>query len=652
MRRVFSIRDPASGAGSDASAGGPVRHHGHRRPRLPVWLLAIVVCGVAVWGAGADLPHSAPTSPTSDAGVEKESHPEVVPPPPPNPSSSARPPSSSVQRPPQGPEVHLPIQQGIDAGKIDLSGQGNRISLMVREASIGTVLQMIAERHGLNIVTGENVQGTVSMTLTDVALEDALDAILRVNGYTWVRDKGMILVTRIDKQSVVPPMLQGRQLRVFSLNYLGASDAHQVVQSLLSPVGQSMMVAADPKDKSRTRDQLVVEDLPEYLARVEAYLAQSDRPPLQVLIEASVLQVELSDDCRYGVELQRLATTVCDTQLTFRSAGGANAASSPAYFLGIDGADLGMLIEALKATNDTKTLASPKVLVVNGQESRIQVGGSFGYLTTTTTQTATVQNVNFMEVGVLLSVTPKITEDGRILMTVRPEVSDGAINETTGLPDKKTTEVETTLLLADGQGMVIGGLIQERDIESQTKVPWLGDLWLIGLLFQRRSVERERSEIIVTLTPHLVPLGPDMACREQAQYCRATSHLVGPQLERIDRRPLEPELPDALHAPCWFDHHQGHHGTDIPCEPPPPQVEPAPPSDRGSGVVPDERNGSRAPGHAAPTEPTMQSAVFSALPPQDHRDLLVPFPPTPTRFPPMRFPPTATGQSAARTSGD
>src|SRR5690606_7175650 len=113
---------------------------------------------------------------------------------------------------------------------------------------------------------------------------------------------------------------------------------------------------------------------------------------------------------------------------------------SSSGFLRIEGSHLNALIEAVKSTTDAKTLASPKVAVLNGQQAKIQIGGKLGYLVTTTTQTSTMQNVNFLETGVILSVTPVITDDNQILMHVRPEVSSGRINSDTGLPDSETTE--------------------------------------------------------------------------------------------------------------------------------------------------------------------------------------------------------------------
>jgi type II secretory pathway component GspD/PulD (secretin) len=453
------------------------------------------------------------------------------------------------QEEPKSVEVSIPLANGVGTGKIEMALNNDRISLVVRDAPISTVLGVLAQQHGLNIVTAEDVNGVISVTLHDVSLDSGLNAILRTNGYAWTRQDNIIVVTSITAKTNAPPTAQGREMRVFRLNYLSATDADMVIKQLLSPVGKSIVTTVDKEDQRRTREQLVVEDLPEYLCRVEEYLSHADQPPRQVLIEAHILQVALKDDTRHGVNIQQLLARVDNTDVTFKSAGLANANASPAFFLGIDGTDLDVLVELIKQTTDSKTLASPKVMVVNGQEAHMQTGAKLGYNTTTTTQTSTLQQVQFLDVGVILRVTPTITDDGQILMKVRPEVSDGLINAQTNLPESKTTEVETTVMLRDGRGMVIGGLIKEEDTENQAKLPIIGDMKYIGRLFQRRTYVRSRNEIIVVLVPRLVPLNSPASEREDIEIARATTPLTGPHLERVDRRPVEPELPDAIRNP-------------------------------------------------------------------------------------------------------
>jgi hypothetical protein len=117
------------------------------------------------------------------------------------------------------------------------------------------------------------------------------------------------------------------------------------------------------------------------------------------------------------------------------------------------------------------------------------------------------------------------------------------------LPEEETTEVETTLMLPNGHGMVIGGLIQEDDVETQQKVPLLGDLWIVGRLFQRRELNRTRDEVIIALIPHVVPYGAARHAKECADFQRSTTPLTYGPLNQVPR-PFEPRFPDAAqHSP-------------------------------------------------------------------------------------------------------
>ena len=440
--------------------------------------------------------------------------------------------------------VEVPFRETVLPHRAIVHAEGGLVDLVVRDASLGAVLNALADEMNLNIVAAGAVAGQVSITLNRVPLDDALDAILNVNGYRWVKEKDIIMVSSIAGGTELSPRVQGREVRVFRLNYVSAEDIDTTVQGLLSPIGHSFVTVVSA-DKLRTREELVVEDVPEYLARVEEYIAQSDRPPMQVLIEAHVLRVVLRDDDQHGVDLTLLAR-LASANVTLSSNGIASSTASPAFLLNVDSTDLQALVEMIKTTTDAKTLASPKVMAVNGQEARLQIGERLGYLTTTTTQTSTLQDVQFMDLGVVLTVTPVIGRDGQILMKVKPEISSGRINPATGVPDAETTDVETTVLLPNGQGMVIGGLIQEENSDQQSKIPYVGDIPVFGRLFQRRVKVKERSEIIITLLPRIVPYCDPLAqVAHSEEVHRSSAPLTYGPLYEVDRRRLEPSLPTA-----------------------------------------------------------------------------------------------------------
>jgi type II secretory pathway component GspD/PulD (secretin) len=440
----------------------------------------------------------------------------------------------------------IPLRQSEDG--LVIQAEDGYISLAARGAEVVDVLTALAELQGLNLITQETVTGTLNTTLNRVPIQDALDVILEMTGHTWTRNKNIILVTSIAEASTLSPETQGRQVKVFELDYVAADDVSAVVTTMLSPVGTVSVVSSSGDDNRRTQELLVVEDLPRYLASIDNYVRQHDIPPRQVMIEAYILQVELSDDMKHGVNFDHMfGMTNSLFQLEGRNF--ASATGTQGFFVNMTGAHLGGLVEMLETAVDAKTLASPKVRVLNGQTARLQVGEQLGFRVTTVTETAATESVQFLDVGVVLEVTPRIAADGTVVMRVRPEVSSGEVNPNTGLPEEETTELETDVMFQNNQAFIIGGLIQETNNDSQAKVPWLGDWHHFGRLFQRREATKRRSEIIIALLPRVMPFDHMANQQYQVETERTQTPLLYGALEEFPR-PWEPQLPDAGDNPA------------------------------------------------------------------------------------------------------
>jgi hypothetical protein len=154
---------------------------------------------------------------------------------------------------------------------------------------------------------------------------------------------------------------------------------------------------------------------------------------------------------------------------------------------------------------------------------------------------------------------PRITRDGRVLLHVKPEVSKGEVNPETGLPEEESTELETDVMLEDGQGMIIGGLIKESDSVTQSKIPYLGDVKGVGWLFRRSEITKSRVEIIVALVPRIQPYDAEWQAFEQGELVKVGVPLFHGPLKRTDR-PWDPILPDGkrVYKPLIPKKHHGH----------------------------------------------------------------------------------------------
>ena len=428
---------------------------------------------------------------------------------------------------------------------------------MVRDAPLRQVIALVAETQKLNIVFASPAVVPVTASFDRVPWQQVMESLLSISGHTWTMNKGIIYVTSIETADFVSPQAGGRVVEVFELDFAAAVDVDQTVQGLLSPAGKSWLVETSSADNRRTREVVAVLDYPANVARIGDYILQMDQAPRQVLIEANILQVTLNDDCSNGINFDQL-TSFYNNQVGFgflsaglKSPVGAvdTTSTNSTSFISVNGTALNGFVQILQSTLDAKSLASPRILSVSGQESSIQIGDQLGYsqVTTNVNQT-TQQNIQFLQTGVILHVIPRITRDGRVMMRVKPEVSKGQVNPETQTPSKQTANVESSILLSDGQGMVIGGLIQEEDQNIQSKLPWFGDLPYVGILFQKREVIKTRKEIIVTLIPHIQPYSAIGSARESEEFVRTQVRLFSGPLNRVPR-PYEAQLYDTFLNP-------------------------------------------------------------------------------------------------------
>ncbi len=420
--------------------------------------------------------------------------------------------------------ITMPVQQ--PSSDVRVKANRDRVTIFARDVDVRLVLAQLSEEAGVNIVIGPGVAASVNISLTGVTLQQALDAILKINGLVWTELDGIVYVTQPSSAGegggqMLGRGLRGQRLEVFELNFVSGEEVLAIVKTLLSPSGTANVHTVDLSSTRQTRERIVVEDFEDRLDVIREYLATVDNTPMQVLIEAHVLQVTLDNDQRHGVNLLGLAR-LSGARVEVRSQGFADGSASPGFMMGVDGNDLDGMVEMLCASSYVRTLAAPKVMVVNGQQARIQIGSKFGYFETTTTQTGTFQNVNFLDIGVVLQVTPTITDNGQVMLAVEPKVSGGRVNPETGLPEEDTTEALTTVVLPDGKGMIIGGLIKEEDDSKKSWVPWIGEKPFIGKLFSRTNDDRQRTEVIIALTPHIVPYSVCVNQRESQAYRRAT----------------------------------------------------------------------------------------------------------------------------------
>lgn len=377
----------------------------------------------------------------------------------------------------------------------------DRVNLIATETSLSSLLRMIAEHHQLNLVIAPGVDAPVTVSIRNAHLDEVLDAIVHIAGFHWHRDGNLLYVTSATATS--DPRLQGRVVEVYPLDYVRAVDVQTAISGMLSPLGNVVINESDAGDQQKTRELLIIDDTLDVHQRISEIIARLNRPPKQVLVEAHVLQVKLGDNNRHGINLNSIAR-LGNSRIRLGGVNPTPFESGPGMVMQLEGNDLNGLIQCIQENTNSRTLASPKVSIVNQQEAKIQIGRRLPYTEITNTDNGNnIQNVRFLEIGIILTVTPVITDDGNILMTVLPKVSDGFINDNQQ-PEEDVTEVSTTVLMPDGGGLIIGGLIEEKQIHTLNVVPGLHRIPVLGRLFVKEESEVDRNELIIALVTHVV----------------------------------------------------------------------------------------------------------------------------------------------------
>jgi len=458
----------------------------------------------------------------------------------------APPPDSA---PPSGAEAGAgESSAGSEQGGIKVS-EHLTVDMFVQDEDLATVLQMLSIQSQRNIIASSDVSATVSANLYGVTFYEALDAILSVNGYGY-KEKGNFIYV-YPAATIAEMEKENRQLvsRVVQLNYLNANDAAEFVTPLLSSEGQiktngDVGAYALPEDTPTGDEQfalsatLVIYDYAENVDEIQKLLEQLDTRPQQVLVEATVLQTQLTEANAFGIDFAVLADVDFDDffgiggplSVANNLISGENVAATPddGRSTGIVGSpgdtsgpatfkaavihdDVSVFLRALDEVTDFTVLSKPKILALNRQPARVLVGRKLGYLNTTSTETSTTQSVEFLDTGTQLNFRPFIAKDGMIRLELKPRVSEGVIRTATDatgaavtIPDEITQELTTNVIVRDGSTVVLGGLFKESTNLKRSQVPVLGDIPLIGTAFRGHEDSIDRSEIIFMIKPTIV----------------------------------------------------------------------------------------------------------------------------------------------------
>jgi type IV pilus assembly protein PilQ len=402
------------------------------------------------------------------------------------------------------------------------------------DADIREVLDMMAAKAGINIIYGDDVSGTLTISLSKVPFDEAFQTILNVKGLAAQQAGENILRIASPAAFMAEQKKAIQQTQVFFLNYTTASSVKAQVDAVAAAEGRSKATS----EADDTNNALIVTDTPMGLEATARLIHSLDRMPKQVLIEAKLVEVTLNDSMDYGINWSGFsnssngtyigaqnnavaATTALGGKYTVNTPlgaalGGAGVSLAPtdvygAFRLGKVGANymLDATIAAAVHKGKAKVLSDPKVATLNNKTANIMITDQTHYdqqtVTITNGQPVTSNQYINVNTGITLQVTPTITSDGRISMHVLPSVVQlSGTPDGVSPPPTATRSTDTNVIVKDGETIVIGGLIHDTQSDDVYKVPILGDIPILGYLFKKKSTSRQRMELLIFVTPRVI----------------------------------------------------------------------------------------------------------------------------------------------------
>jgi type II secretory pathway component GspD/PulD (secretin) len=401
------------------------------------------------------------------------------------------------------------------------------ISMTMRDTELAEVMEMLSRAERINILLSGDVGGEVSFSIYDVPLSEAIRSIANAAGYAVERRNGTYFIVNRDEAGDYAAS-DLTEIRTIPVHYADPAQLQAMLNPYLSEYGQ-LTVLADSRI-------LMVEDTPEFVERIAALIKSIDRQPMQILIEARILEVTLNAEDSYGIDWANFFETGDGTgEFGTQGLEGVGSSRSKGLFFEIARSDISVELSALEQDGRIRTLSSPKLLALENQEASVIVGDRRGYSVTTTINQVTTESIEFLESGVILRVTPHVDSEGRIMMDIHPEVSTGVV-DASGIPSQATTEVTTRLLVASGDTIFVGGLIKQTQTENRNGVPILGRIPGIGLLFSSREKTSINTETIVVITPRIVGQTPGAWSKKQESEVDRRGELLKQNAAEIEKQ--------------------------------------------------------------------------------------------------------------------
>ncbi len=395
-----------------------------------------------------------------------------------------------------------------------------KININFKGSDIDDVIKIFADKMNVNIMRKENVKAKITASIKNMHVLDALDIVCKNHGMNYLIIEliasGPYIQIYMQKDYLKALIYNGTAL-VIKLKHTKAADVYKKLQDS-GAVGKgedSYWGGIFYADEQNNSIIIVDKNISANKYKLKQVIEAFDQPIPQVLIEAKILTVGLSDSSKYGIDWSLIwkGGTSEETAVSMPFAGDKESefSISKVWKSKDKSGIFSGLVTALSSQGDVKILSSPRIVVLNNEEARIIEGKNEPYETTiivpTSGESIIQKKIEFIEVGIGITVTPQINQDN-VILKIKPNVSSAAERENLDIaPTVTKSEAETVVSIKNKETLILGGLIQTRQEKVVKKIPLLGSIPLLGYLFSSRSYVTKRSELVIFLTPTIITGG-------------------------------------------------------------------------------------------------------------------------------------------------
>lgn len=433
-------------------------------------------------------------------------------------------PSNSTQPPVTAPAETAPVDASASS-TVSASKNKDTLSVDFPDEEIRTILRNVADLFELNLVIPDTLQGRTSLKLREVTWRQIYQVILSPIGYTFVEDGNIIKIVSQDSLLAEPVSTE-----IFIINYAKADDVLKVVTTLVEPSAGGKIIV------DQRANALIVTERPSRLGGIRPVIDKLDKATEQVMIESKFIEISSGNEHELGLNWSVGGGSKGGIYTSYNKGipGAAGGTYEPGYVAPIapnlvgpitigdpsnvttnllTGADYSAVLRAAESNNKARVVNNPTLVTLNNVQAEINIGEEYpipSYTYNAERGNFEVSGFEYKPIGVLLKVTPQINSQGFIKLTLEPEISQRGLSVNFGgasgadIPIINTRKTKTQVSLQDGHTLGIGGLIKDDDIQVTNQLPVLGSLPGIGRLFQNKTKEKTRTNLLIFITAKVI----------------------------------------------------------------------------------------------------------------------------------------------------